>query len=440
MIYRKSGHYIWSYYLSLIACILLISSCYSDNSEVAEGESNEITTQQPQLLSNVNFYLEVSKSMEGYISGGSSEFNKVVSSITSTVVNSDKKLAIYTISNRPEKYGDDYNSFNNALVENKIKFGESSRLSEIFDTVIKKNDKNTISFIVTDAIMSVSNAQIRKNPEINRELVETTLRYEMLGVATRLKKQGWGLTVYQMNSTFTGTYYTYSNHKQPYKNENRPYYVWVLGPQDLLTNYVNEVVDQRTGLKGAKNKITFGSLYTIAIPYRLFFKAGKKGEWQATSDGKVEDIEVSEKEPVTFLIGVNLDEVKGLPVASKNEQYLKDNLLFGKDGANNYEVSIEDVFTSFDFKTEEKEEDWAINYSHFILIGVRKLYTESTELNIILPYKLPQWYLPLHVENDIKPFQNKGTFGLKYLIEGIDEGFSDTESNYFQITIPLTKD
>lgn len=167
--------------------LCFIYACKGNNSQETEnsdGESislpsKEVVNENPQkkvtlpMIITPNVYLENSASMKGYNDKNCNGFTSVMSELVGVYGRSHTKAYFYS-DGLSKAY--DANKFADMVASKQVKYGNSSPIHIIIDSIIKKN--NSISFLITDGIMSGSDEQIRNNPQYNinyREELQNSL-------------------------------------------------------------------------------------------------------------------------------------------------------------------------------------------------------------------------------------------------------------------------
>ena len=251
-------------------------------------------------INQIHFFLETSASMGGYLKGGTA-FKDVVSEVV-TKANTIKPVTVYTISDAPKPYAGSLTAFVEGLATTPLATGRSSELHKVFRQVGERAKGNNIAVLVSDCILSFPDVAIKNNPNINQTDASSVLKSEIYDQFTQLNKAGIGATVYAYTSPFNGTYYDYQNHKQKLSGESRPFYVWVIGKQELLDQFNTQLQELLTA-KPAK-QLSFGSGKALTA-YELFFSLNKKGDWRVEK-GNVTELAVKPAKPAEFAIGLNL--------------------------------------------------------------------------------------------------------------------------------------
>jgi hypothetical protein len=154
--------------LLCICLLFLIGGC-------TENKKEEKATVAEPRIEKVNFFLEVSGSMAGYLKG-STDFVKTIPNLLVAIeqkVDSGRlKVHNYYIANEVTPFKSSTEEFINDMATRQPAKEKSSEMHNIFRMIADKTDSNDISMFVSDCILSYSDAEIRANKEINREKAE----------------------------------------------------------------------------------------------------------------------------------------------------------------------------------------------------------------------------------------------------------------------------
>lgn len=213
--------------LLLLLCVN-VSSCGGgdgkvtiDWKEVKEAADMPIT---------VNFYVENTGSMNGYMCGGS-EFKDNVHYYAQELNSEVQKENLFFINSViiPFKGSvDDYTLNMTPTTFNKFGGnGSSSDLDKMFGQMLQQAGPNTVSVFVSDCILGVPYGQSKDFLSIAKDNMKAVFS------AYLQKHKDLGVEIFCLESKFEGTYYQYG--KKPRKiSQQRPYYMWVVGPQKAI--------------------------------------------------------------------------------------------------------------------------------------------------------------------------------------------------------------
>ena len=190
----------------------------------------------------VNFYMENSASMDGYVNGNT-EFKDVLGKMIVSSHHNCKSTDFYFVNNQVYKADQSAIDFIQMLNPAKIKVGNvgSTDVNQIFRNILKETKKNVISVLFSDCIYSVTDV----NSQLDNAKNATTDAF-----LTALSKNNLMATIIlQFVSKFDGFYY--DRNDKPYVCKSpRPFYVVITGNRDALkTLYADFKVDNLPGLK-----------------------------------------------------------------------------------------------------------------------------------------------------------------------------------------------
>lgn len=401
--------------------------------EQATGKPATAAIVNAPTLGKIHFFLETSASMKGYLTG-QTEFKNTVADVV-TKASQISPLAIYTISaGKPQPINGDVNAFVAQLATTPLATGKSSELHQIIRQVGEKAAGNDVAIFVSDCILSFPDADIKRDPEVNRNNASSTLKNNVYDQFARFRKQGIGATVYAYTSAFNGTYYTYQNQKQKLTGEQRPFYVWVIGKQSLLAD-VNRQLGELLSETPAKRS-DFGAVAPLTA-YDLLFSLNKKGKWQA-KQGNVTEINTGRgAEPAEFAIGLNL---ANLPAYAQSESYIRQNL---SATASNGTVKLLTVQRRDAVKTDrlnEREQKLLNPNSHVLTFRVQQLFDNEATVTLALPVRADTWYAAWSTADDRTPDGRRNkTFAFNELMTGVREAYQSGNNKYIDLKFNLTK-
>ncbi|GAA4402288.1 hypothetical protein GCM10023187_17220 [Nibrella viscosa] len=383
-------------------------------------------------LNEIHFFMETSASMNGYLKGGT-EFKDVVSEVV-TKANTIKPVTVYTISEQPQLYKGNPAKFVQDLATTPLASGRSSKLHTIFEQVAKKAGNNSIAILVTDAILSFPDQEIRRNPDINRTDASSVLKNNIYDEFVRMNRQGIGATVYAYRSAYNGTYYDYQNAKQTLNGETRPFYIWVIGKQELLNDF-NERMQEMLTNQPAKT-LSFGTGSALK-KYDLFFSLNKKGDWRA-KNGNITELKTKGGAPAEFAVGLDLN---GLPAYAQTEDYIRKNLVVtAKDASVKLaNVQKKEAVTNTS-RLSEREQRLLNQSTHVLTFRVDNVFGDEANVAARLPVKFDNWPEQWSTMDDRTATgrQNK-TFALQHLMNGVKEAYQSATNDFLQLTFKIEK-
>lgn len=347
--------------------------------------------EKPVSSCKLKVFIENSGSMDGYMCPGSELKDAVyglISDFSSNVDTTETNFLNTTII----PYHGDISSYNQAL--NSVSFtragGERgySDISEMLNNILSQSDDKTISLFVSDCILALPNGNASK--------YYVTKQIDICNVFKKhLKKcPSFGVVIMQLESQFDGGYYNLDGTQ--HLVGNRPYYIWLMGPQDAIGKLLkNSPLSNMKG-GGYKNIVSFST--TKDVPYEITNRYGKK-----KSDESCEATLSSDKKIIKILADFSS--------TLQDDKYLSD--------ISHYKTLNSGIQVASVMKVNNK------NYTHELTVEIDK-NSKPTAENITLLWQLPQWVNNTNDDScvDIKNNMQK-TSGIKYLIGGIADAYRD---------------
>ncbi len=416
----------------LLIIVALLWSC-GGNKRKPKDEATK-PADKPATIGQIHFFLETSASMGGYLKGGTT-FKDVVSE----VVNKSNQIApvtVYTITDKPQTYSGGVGAFVESLATTPLANGKSSKLHTIFGQVGAKATGNDIAVLVSDCILSFPDSDIKRDPEINRNNASSVLKNQINDQFASLSKKGISAMVYAFTSPFNGTYYDYQNKKSLLESEQRPFYIWVIGKQNLVADLDRQLQDRLS--EKPSRQLSFGSGEGMK-KYDLFFGLNKKGDWRAER-GNVTEIKFGRKaEPAEFAIGLDLS---GLPGYAQSPDYLKNNLVVKADNATLKLVSVqrrENVNTTK--RMSDREQQLLARNSHVVTFKIENLIADEATINLRLPVRFDTWYeTDWSTMDDRSPDgRRRKTFALVHLMNGVRGAYQTNTNDFVNFSFTLEK-
>jgi hypothetical protein len=256
-------------------------------------------------------------------------------------------------------------------------------------------------------------------------------------VLAKAKQQGQAISVFGATSDFRGTFYpaakTAAKTITPCCQTPVPYYVWVIGPPELVGLFNREVI---------KNTfpVELHTGFTFAAPrYAVLDKYLPAGNWYCASTADCREVIISDLEvPAEMVVGLRLAD---LPAAFSSETYLKQHLMLL---AENTDAKITQIYPAARFKqlpgVAGKDSDPLKPYTHFVKIKMGQLHAPQAALHLQLAQQRPAW-VPQWTTPDDSRIDQEGakTFNLSGIVEGLERAFG-AGGNIFDIAITLRKE
>ncbi|WP_299243784.1 hypothetical protein [uncultured Aquimarina sp.] len=410
--------------------VLLIMSC----SQLLEYEFKPY--QKPikgkRTVERVDFFMETSASMKGYVNSqvaGNYPLKEIIPFlITDLNTMYPDSVQLYTVTDRPNKYIRSTQQFEDQLSKGTILGGRSSKLQHVFGHAIDAITENSVSILISDCIPDLGN----NNTKANSSKITTKI-YKHL-----IKKENFGVAVFQYLSDFNGTYYydrlntgSRNQRNRPYYDlilKNRPFYIWVFGNQHSVKELISKDIFDNY------QQSHFYNILMNDIAYELL-ETPKKGKVSINSENNLLRIkEVSEKRPVQFTIGINLDhQPKGV-----QEQFINPNNYTIEPEFLQETTSLDIVDKSiFSKKGTPKSLVGLQQFTHFLQPTFHDLDRETENISITLYNKTPSWITQANLTDDLEinvdDLEFK-TFGFNTITKAFDRAFKGKNDTLIHFT------
>jgi len=428
------------FWLLLAIPIALVTGCRNGDASDSKDSTKTLIPVKEKKIARINFFMETSGSMAGYLKGGT-DFQKTIPNILVNIESkndNDLKIHNYYISDSIVPFQGSTDQFINEISTKPLVRGKSSEMHKLFDMIAQHTGDNDISIFVSDCILSYPDAvlKIKGNEEINRNNAAGELKATMTRVFDELRQKNVCATVYGFNSSFFGKYYTYQNKTIPLNGEvPRPYYMWVIGKNDLLTRF-NKQIQQLSCMQPHTMAMSFGLFDQPVTKGNILYAYKREGNWSLEEDGSLEDIVASPKKPCVFAMCVDFS---SLPEYAQSPNYISTHLHPQMDNGNLTIEKIELAAKVDKGKLENDEQKLIKTGTHVLVLRVKDIY-QSGDVKLSMPLEFDTSYRALSIMDDRTPDAISGkTFALQHLIDGVTEAYDNTDKYYVNISIPLKK-
>lgn len=209
----------------------------------------------------LNVYVENSGSMDAYMCPGSNLKDAVYDYISDLKKYTDT-TSLYYINSQIIPYRGDLNSYIKDLTPLAFAKAGGNRgntdLRRIFADIMNAHHQNSVSILVSDCILDIpenatdffGNCQVSIKNTFNDALA----KFPRLGVE-----------IIQLESKFEGYWYCGNNSKL-LSNVKRPYYIWLIGDQNYLSQ-LNKKVNVNEIYGGIKNYCAFSAAQPIPFNF-----------------------------------------------------------------------------------------------------------------------------------------------------------------------------
>jgi hypothetical protein len=363
----------------------------------------------------VNFFLETSGSMSGFMSTKGTSFQKDVWDIVSILAgNYSNDLNLFQViakgeALRPTLLSD----FRSNLNVGTFTAAQSTDIPELLDSVLHKTDKNQVSVFVSDLIFAPSGGNQASLLQITSDIYQRFASKKYASVILQLKSE-----IY--------------NSKSNLLSASSPYYVWIVGPEAGVKVVSKQIT---ADLSGNFNEIDFGihhnvPLYTLlphideadnAIPALC----ADKGLYYSYSD-----YDDSNTSKININIAMNLAD---LSKNEKEEKFLTNNISIEKGDS---KPTFKSVSTIPQLEnTEDDKLAKKIGATHLFKFEVDQIYNDYALIKLNIKSQRPDWIAKSNL--DIDDYRRNETTGLAKMIEGLEKAYGQSSENRLYIN-PIT--
>lgn len=385
-------------YLPLVIALVLGAILVPFIIEGSDGKYivsyDEISPVKSYTPSKVKMYIENSGSMDGYMFDGSELKDAVYSYVSGLQTHSDT-TELYFVNSNVYNVNAPLHDVIYAMSPTTFHRSPGNKantdIADIFRMVLSQVEKNSVSILVTDAILDLpsgATAFFRTKQTQIKSIFENYLK----------DNPNFAIEIFRMSSSFNGKYY-YTGGSIALSNQQRPYYMFVLGDKQTLSA-ANGIVAKSMIQHGVKNYYAYSS-YT-QVPFVVLNKKKKNHDGQF-------DVRLQQK-AVPVIAKVDLQ------YTLHDEEFLKEpnlySVAFGDDS-----IKIKSI------KELPKEPE----YTHAFTITLPANAEEGSVNLYFCPPPYPLWLEEANDDlSDASVATTMKTTGIKYIIEGISDAFAST--------------
>ena len=384
----------------------LENSSYQDTAKTATASIQQESAFDISALKKENsspiLYLDCSKSMAGYLEAQDCfVFNSVIAGLLYR--NESTSAHLFGVE---EQKGISRKDFIDLVDSKRIHWASESDLRKMINAMANNcnSGRTDISYLITDGIMSGTDAQISNN----RDHSKHDLPYWQADMEATLRKCGSNVAVLvvQYISGFTTKaakqyyYYCYDNTHVELKEVPRPFYIVALGTLDAVKK-LQEDINTNDRLSTYKNILLLGD----DMPYKVDFKPAYNGG--ALLKGEAYSIDKGVKSTDSVYFNVNLTALQDYMI---NEAYLQQNgALFSTFAGTEDQLSLSDYSLTLDKRNKT------------LSIGIQSYKLRRRTLSYRIKYNLPQWVVATSSDDDknVAKELSPKTFHLRYFIESL---------------------
>lgn len=397
--------------IPLLACIFAMAgalmSC--DSGEAPKKTTHKKTEgkTEAKLPLAVSVYLDNSASMKGYFTNPGELVNILAGIQTKYTGESLQGYYLQKGTKGTDVKAIDFKEMASMLSTKSMNTTDAYQLDEFINTIDKKAAADTkhasISFLVTDGILSGTDAQIRKNPNYNIDNA-SLLRNNIANAIRPLTKRGYGAAIFQFSVNFSGTYYNYHNGTKTFTGK-RPLYVIAIGPNKDVAEFAKQA--QAKAIKDFTPSNTVVITAADASISPAVSSCKKSGNTFNALPKKSDVKRVNGADYANMRITIPLS---SLPTFLQDETALRQAI----------EISYVEPIDKNNIKVN--------NGRVVIPVKVKRLTAPQFTLSIM--NTTPGWvseYTSLNDEN-VSNQANK-TFNLSYLVDGLTQGVNESGSS-----------
>lgn len=342
----------------------------------------------------VKLYVENSGSMDGYMFNGSELKDAVYSYVSGLSTHSDT-TELYFVNSGVYRINSSLQDVIYEMSPDAFRNSPGSRantdIADIFSMVLSRVEKNSVSILVTDAILDLPAGSsaffLTKQTQI-KSIFENYLK----------ENSDFAIEIFRMSSRFNGRFY-FTGGSVALSDQPRPYYMFVLGDKQALSS-ANGIVAKSQIQHGVENYYAYSS-YT-QVPFVVMNPRTQKQNDHFDVRLQKRSMPVIAKVDLRYTL--------------HDEELLNEPMLysipFGDDS-----IKIKSI----------KELPMEPEYTHSFTITLPVNADESSVNLYFCPPPYPYW---LEDANDDTFDRSVGTTmkttGIKYIIEGISDAFAST--------------
>ena len=375
-----------------------------DSTQVDTTQTSEVQLQnetQPAQPTSAVFIFDSSVSMKGYLDCyNDSRFRGV----TTYFINQSKNEPSIYLYGKTEGNLITKSNFDSKLNTRNISWSDESNLKDMIGSMVKHIEHGEdISLLLTDGILSGSNAEIRNSPNRSYNIISReSMEHELTNLLENEQGKLCALIVRYM-AKFNGKYSCFNNDSKTLNNQERPFYIIALGKWEYIKYLEQELNDLTNNAPQPEDIVMIGDARSYE-KIKLSAAKGlntKGGKLRIKNEFKNESIQLSA-------------DLKDLPSYMRNENYMNSNIELyithkhqqeKRLDKNSYEISID-----------------SDNQKNILRLDINSHALKNSKLTFKLKYELPQWVEEKSDENDLdiktNPTKLGKTFNLKYFTNG----------------------
>ncbi|MEM6842600.1 MAG: hypothetical protein AAF632_10280 [Bacteroidota bacterium] len=437
-----------AYYFALIFLISTTACSYdrerqgSNRPPEKETTPIEVTSgeKKPAASYTTKVYLENSGSMDGYVQGNT-QFEDAIYRMLVDLDYWADTLALHYINSRTIPYRQDVAQFISDLEPQEFQQRGGNRgnsdLNEVLQQVANQATLGQISVLISDFIFSVKGNNTEELLNNQKISLYNTFRQQ-------LSQSPFSTLIIKLSSAFTGSYYDKNDRPLTLNRIARPYYIWLMGPSEAVQSLRQQIDFAR--LEGYQTSYLLSGGEGSPSPfYTVLSNTLNTGSFRADREYSgsdyvrgIENVEAGRrdgKQQFSLAVAVDLTSVVA------EERYAAN--------PKNYSVvgyQLDSIIGIKQLGRLHPRDEALVDgkVSHVMVLTSEQ--SNPPDLSISLLKQTPAWVVNTSATDDaqirLSETQQSQTFGLQYLIEGVEEAYAqvfDNQDDYFTLTVSVKK-
>lgn len=415
--------------------------------ELVTKTNEEKTVARPIVTSaeikpTVNIYIENSGSMNGFINK-TSEYQDAIQNMVVWLGNyyDTENIKLHYINERIILKQKPKNISMTDFIEELLSpdnfksngNGASTKLNSIISIILNCTNENNISILLSDNIFSISGSQPAGVLLAKCKIKMTEVFLEKMKELESNSQPSLSTTIIQLHSQFSGNYWDYKHpvgKASQQLNCKRPYYMCIIGINDLISDFNNKF--NVNEMNGYRNKYTLTEINALSPKCSVLANTYKIGRFRKVNETTIREAS-TDKHKNKFALALAVD-LKDIPLS--DDEKCDVNLFEATEGYVIDEIVKIDEATIAPIDVQSVQ-----NCTHIVKISTSNY--NITSFSLKMKRLLPEWIGLSSSIDDTKigvdiDEQNK-TFGLSYFVNGIKEAYDKGAENYFEINININK-
>ncbi|MBR1793459.1 MAG: hypothetical protein IJ764_07475 [Bacteroidales bacterium] len=222
--------------ICIIITIAVLSTCVGGGSKIRLAWDSVSSPMATNDSIELKVYVENSKSMNAYMCAGSN-LKDAVFDYVSDLKRLTNSCSLYYINSKVIPFNGDLKAYiKNLTPQSFANAGgnrETTDLSQLLETIVRNNGKQTVSVFVSDCILDIT-----KNAKDDLGNCQISIRETFTDAL--LENPNLGVEIIKLDSKFEGKWFCGQN-KEFLTGVKRPYYIWIIGDQKYLAEFNQKV-------------------------------------------------------------------------------------------------------------------------------------------------------------------------------------------------------